>query len=212
LSKHYVTNFTRVATTGVALIANQQSALKTLCMGDLANLLKLGAAIKDSVGEDIKPLVLFDKPNSGVLHFVLDSVLKTRVLAPVCKIFNSTKESIDYVSKHPEAIALIDFSWLSDQDDLLFKKYHSTIKFIALAADTSKVFAYPDQSNFKLGIYPLIRPVLVMRKVGDFTLAKGFESWMAGAKGQTIFLKQGLLPSRQAERSIHINMEGATEK
>jgi phosphate transport system substrate-binding protein len=211
-SKHYKTNFTQVATTGVALIANKQSALKTLRLGALTQLLKFGTAIQDSTGKEFKPLVLFDKPNSGVLHYMLDTILKTRQLAPVCKIFNSTLESIEYVATHPEAIALIDFSWLSDQDDDLFKKYVSSIKFIPLAADTSAVFAFPDQSNFKLGIYPLARPVLVMRKVGDFTLAKGFESWMAGAKGQLIFLKQGLLPSRQAERNIHINLEGVKEQ
>jgi hypothetical protein len=44
-----------------------------------------------------------------------------------------------------------------------------------------------------------------MRKTGEFTLAKGFESFVAGPKGQLTFLKQGLLPIRQAERNVTIN-------
>jgi len=115
------------------------------------------------------------------------------------------------VSKHQNAVAFIDFSWLSDQDDPLNKQYDSLIRIIPLARDSKHDYAYPDQSNFKLGRYPLMRQIYIFRKTGEFSLAKGFESFVAGPKGQLIFLKQGLLPYRQAERSIHINMEKAQE-
>jgi hypothetical protein len=46
-----------------------------------------------------------------------------------------------------------------------------------------------------------------MRKTGEFSLAKGYESFVAGPKGQLTFLKQGLLPHRQSERQIKINLE-----
>jgi hypothetical protein len=44
----------------------------------------------------------------------------------------------------------------------------------------------------------------VYRNTDDFSLAKGFETFVAGPKGQNTFLKQGLLPTHQQERNIKI--------
>ena len=82
----------------------------------------------------------------------------------------------------------------------------SSIKFISIGR-TDTIFFEPNQSSFKTGEYPLTRTIYLLRRSDDFSLAKGFEAFMAGPKGQLTFLKQGLLPIRQAERTIHVNME-----
>jgi hypothetical protein len=105
---------------------------------------------------------------------------------------------------HPNTIAFIDFAWLSDKDDSLFKANQHKIKFIAVSKPGSNIGEYPHQSSLKLGNYPFQRTVYVYRKTGDFSLAKGFESFVAGPKGQLTFLKQGLLPTRQSERALDI--------
>jgi hypothetical protein len=49
--------------------------------------------------------------------------------------------------------------------------------------------------------------VYVIKKTGEFSLAKGFETFVAGPKGQITFLKQGLLPTKQQERIVEVKME-----
>jgi ABC-type molybdate transport system substrate-binding protein len=98
-------------------------------------------------------------------------------------------------------------AWFSDFDWVIFKntavkrdleqiysadfvnKYEEKIR-----QTPSIIFLYPD------GIY-------VIKKTGEFSLAKGFETFVAGPKGQNAFLKQGLLPTKQQERSIEVQIE-----
>lgn len=206
-SKAYFPHYSSVAKSGILLITNAQTAISFLTYEEMFRLLSEGSAIKDSTGNELKINILFDKNNSSVLHYVLDSVLKTQKLSSVCNILNSSPESINYVANNPNTIAFIDFAWLSDKDDSLYKANKTKIKFLPISNPGSRTFEFPDQSSFKLGTYPLTRTIYVYRKTGDFTLAKGFESFVAGPKGQLTFLKQGLLPTRQSERAFKINME-----
>jgi phosphate transport system substrate-binding protein len=205
-SKMYFPHFSPVAKSGIVLIANAQSAIKTLRVESLIDLLAKGSPIKDSTGAELSVSVLFDKNNSSVLHYMLDSVVKEKKLAPNCNILGSTLESINYVAKNQNAMALIDFAWLSDIDDSIFKANRSLIRMVALSKKGADIFELPSPSSFKLNTYPLVRTIYVFRKTGDFSLAKGFESFVAGPKGQLIFLKQGLLPARQSERQIEVKM------
>lgn len=206
-TKDYRPHFSAVAKSGVLLITNVETAFSRISMEDIIQLLSNGTPIKDSLGNELKLNVLFDKNNSSLTHYMLDSVAKQQKLSSICSILNSSLESINYVASHVNTLAFIDFAWLSDIDDSLHKANQSKIKFIAVSKPGSKVFEYPHQSSFKLDTYPLTRTVYVYRKTGDFTLAKGFESFLAGPKGQLTFLKQGLLPTRQSERALKINLE-----
>lgn len=206
-SKGFFPKHSAVAKSGIVLITNVETPLNSLRFEDLIAALKTPLSVKDSTGKDVTLNVLFDKNNSAVLHYVLDSLLHSKKLGAHCNILNSSLESINYVASHKNTIAFIDFAWLSDVDDSLYKANKGKIKFVALSKINSENFEYPNQSSFKLGTYPLTRTVYVIRKTGDFTLAKGFESFVAGPKGQLTFLKQGLLPTRQSERALEIKME-----
>jgi phosphate transport system substrate-binding protein len=210
-SKDLFPNYTAVAKSGVALITNVSTPFNTLSYEQVLELLKKPFSFKDSLGNLATFTVLFDKNNSAVLHYMMDSVLKDTKLSSNCSILNSTLESINYVAQNKNTLAFVDFAWLSDADDSTFKANKTKIKFLAVSAPHSNTFEYPSQSSFKLNTYPFTRTIYVMRKTGDFTLAKGFESFVAGPKGQLTFLKQGLLPTRQAERAITIKMEGQTD-
>jgi len=206
-SKQHNPQYSAVAKSGIAIIANAQSSLKVISIDDVKALLLQGSKVKDSLGTAQQLSVLFDKNNSSVLHYVLDSIIKSKNLSSVCNILNSTLESINYVATHANSIAFIDFAWLSDVDDSIYKANKNLIKFLAVNKTGQSEYVYPSQSSFKLDSYPFTRTIYVYRKTGDFTLAKGFEGFVAGPKGQLTFLKQGLLPTRQSERRIEVNME-----
>ena len=209
-SRQYFPDYSRVAYSGVAVITNKHTNISRLSIEDVKKLTGGDGVLKDSAGNDIKVNVLFDKNNSSVMHYMADSVLKGS-LSQNCSVKGSTQLAIDYVSQNKNAVAFIDFAWLSDVDDPITKNAMQQIKYVPVVNEKTGRAEYPSQSSFKLGLYPFVRSVYVMRKVGDFTLAKGFESFVAGPKGQLTFLKQGLMPSRQAERVIEVNMGEAVQ-
>ncbi len=204
-SKGYFPKYSPVAVSGIALITNAATPLSKLSIEQVIELLGNGGPVKDSAGNDLLLKVLLDKNNSSVVHYLADSLLKGVKFSANCNILGSTLESINYVAQHKNTVAFIDFAWLSDSDDSIYIANKPFIKFLHLSKPGSNVYEYPHQSSFKLGTYALTRRVYVYRKTGDFTLAKGFESFVAGPKGQLTFLKQGLLPARQNERNVEIN-------
>jgi phosphate transport system substrate-binding protein len=204
-SKNMYPKFSAVAKTGVALITNLNTPVDSLSYGQVIDLLSKPFMCKDSISNSTKISVLIDGSNSSVSHYLVDSLLKGGKLSPNCGSLKSTIESINYVAKNKNTIAFIDFAWLSDVDDSISKANRDKIKFVAIGKNN--VYAYPGQSSFKLGTYAFTRTVYVIRNAGEFSLAKGLESFVAGPKGQILFLKQGLLPERQQERNVQVNFE-----
>lgn len=211
-ARRYFPNYSAVAKSGVAVICNAALPLNGLSVSQVKEMLGSPYTVKDSLGRDNQLTLLFDRNNSAVLHYMMDSILKKNKLSPNCNILNSTTESINYVAKHKNTLAFIDFAWLSDADDSIYKANTGKIRILGISSQDSGAYELPSQSSFKLNTYPFIRTVCVIRKTGDFTLAKGFESFVAGPKGQLTFLKQGLLPTRQTQRDIRINMEARPDK
>lgn len=210
-SKGFFPKFSAVAKSGIALITNVNTPITQLLYADVVRLLTESFVVKDSFNNNIELKVLFDKNNSSVLHYLKDSIIKGRAFSTNCGNLNSSLESINYVAMNKNTVAFVDYAWLSDVDDSIYKANKNNIKFICLSNPITGKFAYPNQSSFKLNTYPFTRTIYIYRKTGDFTLAKGFESFVAGPKGQLTFLKQGLLPTKQNERKIEINMTPHTK-
>lgn len=206
-SKQYDPKFSAVAVSGLALITNRETPLFSLGVDELRMALSGKGRIKDSTGVELDISFLLDKNHSSIVHFVSDSVLKGEKLSANCSVLGNSLEAINYVATHKNTIALIDFAWLSDVDDSISKANAGKVKWVGIRRTGSEEVQFPNQSSFKMGTYPFVRTVYVYRKTGDFTIAKGFESFVAGPKGQTTFLKQGLLPTKQQERSVTISME-----
>jgi len=206
-NKGFFPKYSAVAYSGVALITSSATAINRLSYEQIIELLSKSFSGRDSANNPVPLSVILDKNNSSVVHYLADSILKGIKFSSSVNILNSTLESINYVAKNKNTVAFIDFAWLSDVDDSISKANKSRIKFICISGpSSSNAFEYPSQSSFKLNTYPFRRTVYLYRKTGDFTLAKGFESFVAGPKGQLTFLKQGLMPARQSERAIKINM------
>ena len=206
-SKNYTIIPTPIAKSGIAIITSKKTPINKLSFEEAVRVLNGQNNLFDSLGNPISLSVVFDSPNSSVIHYIQDSVLKNLKIGSNCTVLNSTLESINYVAHHKNSIAFIDFAWLSDTDDSIFKANESILKILPLSKKNSRYYEKPNQSSFKLNTYPFTRTIYAIKKTGEFTLAKGFETFMAGPKGQLTFLKQGLLPNKQNERSIKIIIE-----
>jgi ABC-type phosphate transport system substrate-binding protein len=206
-SKQYDPKFSCLAYSGMAVVANQNSSLKQISPASVLALVNsVGADVLDSVGNPLHLRVLLDKNNSSLVQYLLDSLLHQKQFTGAVSVLKSSTETLDYVASNANAIALVDFAWLSDVDDSITKQYKKSLKTIGIDLGHGKV-TYPSQSSFKLGDYPFTRKIYCYRKTGDFTLAKGFETYVAGPKGQMTFLKQGLLPFKQQERMVEVKFE-----
>jgi phosphate transport system substrate-binding protein len=207
-SKDLAPRFSMVAKSGVALITNSATPINFLDRAQIVELLTKPFICIDSVKNENKINVLFDKKNSSVMHYLKDSIIKGKEFSVNCGVLGSTKEAIDYVATHKNTIAFIDFAWISDVDDSFYKANKDKIKFIALGkGNGSNEYEYPNQDSFKRNAYLFTRTIYVYRRSGEFSLGKGFQTFVAGPNGQTSFLKQGLLPTKQQERSIEIKTE-----
>lgn len=206
-SKQYDPKYSKIATSGIALITSTSTPVTRISKEELVALLTANAPLRDTSGAALQLTVIFDQPNSSVTHYVRDSLLDKRAFSENCSSAGNTAETIGIVAQRKGIVGVIDFAWLSDMDDSTYKALQSRIRFLAIETGSPGAFARPSQSSFKLSTYPFLRHLHAIRKTGDFTLAKGFESYLAGPKGQLTFLKQGLLPARQSERNVNVKFE-----
>jgi phosphate transport system substrate-binding protein len=210
-SKNYQPQFSNVAYSGVALITNAGTKVSKLTTVQLHELLTKPFVCTDSIDANCKITVVFESNRSSVVYYLRDSLLKGSEFSGNCRALKNSLEVINHVANTPNAIGFIDFAWLSDVDDSLYKANAGKIKFIPIGRGNGTYYE-PNQSSFKTGEYPLARKVYVYRHAPEFSLAKGFEAFVAGPVGQTIFLKQGLLPTKQQERSIKVNLGNSKEE
>jgi phosphate transport system substrate-binding protein len=198
--------YSPLAKTGVALITSVNTKFSKFRVDEIKKLLSAELSVKDSAGNMISPIAVLDTKCSSVSYYLRDSVIQSKQFGPKCFAVNNTAELLQKIADNPNHIGFIDFAWLSDRDDSIYKAYQNKIKFMAVGR-TDSIYFEPNQSSFKTGEYPFTRTIYLLRRSDDFSLAKGFEAFMAGPKGQLIFLKQGLLPVRQSERIIEVKME-----
>lgn len=195
-----------VAYSGIALITNVGTKLDKLSMVQLQQMLIQPFVCTDSIDANCKITIVFESNKSSVVNYLKDSVVKGKDFSQNCSALKNTLEVINYVAKTPNAVGIIDFAWISDKDDSLTKANVGKIKFIPIGRGNGAYYE-PNQSSFKTGDYPLTRKVYVYTQAPAFSLAAGFQTFVAGPKGQMTFLKQGLLPYTQQERSVHVNLE-----
>ncbi len=200
-AKNIHTETSVVAKNAIAFIVGNDFPDSTISITELKELLR------GNNTNGFETTIIFDNQNSGSAHFLKDSLLPNVSFGASCSATNNTKELIDKISKTKNAIGVCDYAWLSDKDDTTTKEFLKTVKILAVSKNENETAYMPDQSNIATGDYPLCKTLCVIRRSAEFSLAKGVQTFIAGEKGQLMFLKQGLPPNRQEERVIEINME-----
>jgi phosphate transport system substrate-binding protein len=198
--------FSIVAFDGVALITNQNTPLAKISVKQVEEMLTMPVFLADSMDHKTPIRAVFDNSNSSVSHYLQTEVCKGKAFSQNCSAVNCTDEVLEYLAKTPNTIGFIDFARLSDADDPAYKEWMKKLKFIPLG-NGNGLFVDPSQSSFKTMEYPFTRKVYLYRQAPEFSLAKGFQAFVAGPKGQMTFLKQGLLPFKQQERNIEVKFE-----
>lgn len=201
--KNIIPQTSTVARDAIAFIVSKEFADSTISIPELIDLLK-GNDSSYVTGQHIN--VVFDNPNSGSTRQLKDSLIPNQGFGKNCKALNNTPELIKAISSNSLSIGVCDFAWLSDKDDNTTKEFLKSVKILAVSKKNKEIAYMPDQSNIATKNYPLCRTVCIIRRSAEFSLGKGIETFIAGEKGQLMFLKQGLAPTRQEERVVEIDM------
>lgn len=152
--------------------------------------------------------IVFDNPNSSLVRYLKDFSGLKELKQKNIYALKSNKEVIEYVSKHPEAIGIIGFSWLNDPD-ADYAPAAQKVKIVSVKDENSKTdpnsYFRPSQETLYKNQYPLERDLYIVNCTGRKGLATGFELFMRDAKGQRIILRSGLLPVNIPERNVTIH-------
>lgn len=156
--------------------------------------------------------IVFDNQNSGSTRQLKDSLIPGQPFGKNCSAVNTTPDLIKAVAAGTHVMGICDYAWLSDKDDLTTKEFLQKVKILAVSRKSNNLAYMPDQSNIATGDYPMCRSIYVIRRSAEFSLGKGIETFIAGEKGQLMFLKQGLPPNRQEERVVEIDLSPVESK
>lgn len=201
--KNIVPQTSTVAGDAIAIVVNNTFPDSAISISQLISLLQ---GNDSSFVKNQHINVLFDNANSGCTRQLKDSLIPNGSFGKNCKALNNTPDLIKAISSNSLAIGICDYAWLSDNDDNTTKEFLKTIKILAVSKKNNNIAYMPDQSNIATKNYPLCRTVCIIRRSAEFSLGKGIETFIAGEKGQLMFLKQGLPPNRQEERLIEIDV------
>jgi phosphate transport system substrate-binding protein len=197
-----------LAKDGIALISNRQRSDSTMTLDEL---IKILTGEIDGVNQSVKAgsaamsEVVFDQRNSGIIRFLRDSLTSFDELPKYCFAVNSNSAVVEYISQNPNALGLIDVSWISDRDDSTANSFLNSIRVLGVSADSG--FYQPYQAYMAQGKYPLLRDVVMISREARTGLASGFMAFVASDKGQRIVLKSGLVPATMPIRIIEVNHE-----
>ncbi len=193
----------KIATSGIALITNRQNADTLISIDEVKKIFQ--GKINVFSSKDPLSVVVFDNPTSGIVRFLKDSLSIGDGLPEYCFAVNSNASVVEYVSKTPHALGLIDVSWISDRDDSTANSFLSSVRVLGISRDSG--YFQPFQAYIAQGSYPLVRDIVMISREARSGLASGFMAFVASDKGQRIVLKSGLVPATMPIRIVEINHE-----
>jgi phosphate transport system substrate-binding protein len=204
---------TKLVFDGVALIVNP-SNLDTLISEEqlsdvLTGKIKSWSELGFSKNKE-KITVVFDHEQGANARFLRDSIIQGKKFSSNCFALKSNEEVIDYISEHKNAIGVVSVNWVSDRDDPTVEQFLTKVKLMNVGPgdyyDYSK-YVKPYQAYIATKQYPLCRCVYAILREPRNGLGTGFVSFIAGEKGQRMFLKAGLVPVNMPIRLVEVTSD-----
>lgn len=202
---------TKVAIDGVAFIVHPSNFDTLLAIPQLRDIF----TGKNTSWKQVNPksklsdiTIVFDNNNSSTARYVIDSINQKQPLPTKSFASKSNPALIDYVANNPNAIGVIGVNWISDFDDSTAIGFLKRIKVVAVGRKMNPTqpdtYYQPFQGYLASGDYPFRRDLYIISREARAGLGTGFASFVAGDKGQRIFLKSGLVPATMPIRLVNI--------
>lgn len=203
----------RMAVSGVALITSPQNKDSLITYKQFKDVL----TGKISEWKDLYPesklgriQVVFDNPNSGTIHYAIDSICKGEPLASDLRAKKTNEEVINYVSATPGALGVIGANWIGSASDTTRLSFNESVRVMAVSDSHRATVANsykPYQAYLALRQYPLTHDVFILINDPRRALPTGLMTFLTSDRGQRIILKSGLVPATQPVRLVDVKDE-----
>jgi phosphate transport system substrate-binding protein len=188
----------------IAVIVNPQAKDTFFSMKEIRDLLT------DKSKDNLIPV--FDGARAtSTVRFMIDSVLKGGNLGKNVVAAPSSVDVIDYVSKTPNAVGFVGYSWIGNPEDTAEVSYLKKVKEAYVeSTDSANAYVKPSQYFIYTKSYPMVRDlVYVLKENYRGGLGHGFAYFLTSDPGQLIFRRAYLMPAirpsyiRNAELDKH---------
>ena len=198
----YAPKFGKMASDAIAVVVNNKANDSLFSVSDIRGMLSGSTPKKYQLVMD------GDKATSTV-RFMLDSILKGQPLAANVQAANNSEGVIDYVAKNPEAIGFVGVSWIGNHEDSTQLTFLTKVKIAGIQCRNcdEESFVKPYQANIVLRRYPMVRGLYYILKENYAGLGSGFSNFLIGEKGQLIYKRAYLAPSRMTLQVRRMDME-----
>lgn len=206
-SKKIIPKITHLAYDGVALLLHPSVSDTCITYDEIRQI--INGEITDwsqvASGKKKGPIQLvLDHERGSSARYMRENFLQTKTFPKTITAAQNYQGVIQWVNEHPNALGVIGVSWVCDPDDPQMVSFLSKVKVAEVAATEEarrRGEGYqPFQAYLAQKKYLLTREIYAISRQPYAGLALGFASYMAGPKGQLIFLKSGLLPATQPIR------------
>lgn len=198
----FAPRFGKMASDAIAVVVNKQAADSLFVVSDLR------AMISGSLPSS-KKFVMDGIQATSTVRFILDSLLKGDKLGGNVKAATTSEGVIDYVANNKDAIGFVGVSWIGNKEDSAQLSFLNKVRIAGLGCERCKesVYVKPYQANIVLKRYPMVRGLHYILKENYAGLGSGFVNFLTMERGQLIFKRAYLAPSKMALQVRRMDME-----
>ena len=172
----------------VSVILHPSSTDSFFTMDEIRDLLK------GKLKENLIP-VLDGTTATSTVRFMLDSVLRGEDFGKNVVAAQSSAGVIDYVSRTPNAVGFVGFSWIGNMDDTGQAAWRKKLRSAYLeSTDSVNGYVSPTQFFIYTKSYPMVRDLVYIMKERHSGIAHGFARFLESMEGQLIFRRSYIMP------------------
>lgn len=183
-------NFAILAYNAVAVLVNKSADDSVFTLDELS---------KRITGKTEKQVVMDGNNLTGIVRFIKDSLAKEASLGKNVVAANGSKEVIDYIATHKDAIGFVGMNWIGDGYDPAQIELRKKVK-LGLVECTQCLekgyFSKPSPATISKAQYPLTLPIYFILKENAAGLGTGFLNFLSLERGQLIFKRSFLVPAK----------------
>lgn len=198
----FAPKYGKMASDAIAVVVNNKAKDSLFYVTDIRGMLNGTSGFKYQ-------LVMDGNKATSTVRFMMDSVLRGQPLAANVQAAENSEGVINYVAQHPEAVGFVGVSWIGNKEDSTQLSFLKSVRIAAIqcAACPDQPYVRPYQANIVLKRYPLLRGLYYIVKENYAGLGSGFSNFLTGEKGQLIFRRAYLAPSRMSLQVRTMDME-----
>lgn len=150
-------------------------------------------------GRDSSLKVVMDgKVATSTVRYLYDSLTNKKGFGSNTEAADGSDGVTNYIANHTGAIGFVGSSWVTDYQDPKQKKLHEKLKLALLECKVCKkgTYAKAAQVSIAYNQYPLVRPLYFILKENRTGLGTGFTNYLSLERGQLVFRRSGLVPSK----------------